>query len=459
MLLTYFYDKALAQASYLVGSPTTGEALIIDPARDISPYLQAAREENLTITQVAETHIHADFVSGSRELAARTGARLYLSAIGGAASAYSFADALTGPLRDGDCWHLGGVQIDVIHAPGHTPEHLIFQLTDTPATNQPFALFTGDCLFVGDVGRPDLQDAAGNAGTIEQGAREQFRNIQRLKAMPDYLQILPGHGAGSVCGKALGAVPTSTLGYEKRVNPAFQFEDETAFVEWLLSNQPETPPYLAQMQRVNREGAPLLETLIAPPPMEGFILAEMLKNGALVLDARTDGGHVPGALHLPPEAKFSTYAGWFVDYAAPTYLIAAPDQVASLVNSLRAIGVDDLPGYFTPEEVGDLNAELPTLRAEDAAQSIGQGALALDVRSRTEYQAGHIAGALHIPYGLLTQQVDALPADRMIVVHCATGARSQIAASLLMKHGFRDFASIQGGLDAWKQAGLPLTTG
>lgn len=461
MLLKYFYDKSLAQASYLVGS--SGEALIIDPARDISPYLQAAQAENLTITQVAETHIHADFVSGSRELAAQTGARLYLSAMGGKDWAYRFADSHTTLLRDGDFWKLGSAKIDVIHTPGHTPEHLVFQLTDTEITDQPFALLTGDCLFVGDVGRPDLLElAAGVTGTMEQGAREQFRNIQRFKAMPDYLQILPGHGAGSVCGKALGAVPTSTLGYEKLVNPAFKFTDEREFVAWLLRDQPEAPPYLAHMKRVNRDGAALLETLEAPQPMEGFILADLLKNGALVIDARavdiqSDSGHVPGALHIPASDKFSTYVGWFVDYTAPTYLIVAPEQVDSLVTKLRGIGVDDIPGYFTPDELGDLNADLPTLSPEEAASYIQHGALPLDVRERNEYDTEHIAGALHIPYGHLKQLLASLPQDQAILIYCGSGVRSQIAASLLLKHSIRDFASLRGGLTAWKLAGLPVT--
>lgn len=450
MLLKIFYDKALAQASYLVGAQQTGEALIIDPARDITPYLEAARQEKLTITQVAETHIHADFVSGSRELAAQTGARLFLSAMGGADWSYGFADDHTRLLRDGATWQLGEIRIDVIHTPGHTPEHLIFQITDASHADTPLGLFTGDCLFVGDVGRPDLVE------TAEASARQQYQNVQRFKTMPDYLQVFPGHGAGSACGKALGSLPSTTLGYEKRTNPAFQFTDEAAFAAWLLDGQPETPTYFAQMKRVNRDGAALLETLETPMPMEGFILAEMLKNGTLVIDTRDDGAHVPGALHIPSSDKFNTYAGWFVQYDAPTYLIAAAENVGKLVSDLRAVGVDSLPGYFTPKEVGDLNAELPRMPLEDAAQCIEQGALVLDVRGKSEYDAGHIAGALHIPYGLLPKQFDSLPQDRLILVHCTSSTRSQIAASLLMKHGFQSFAILEGGLDAWTAAGLPI---
>ena len=460
MLLKYFYDKALAQASYMVGCEATGEALIIDPARDVTPYVAAARAEKLTITQVAETHIHADFVSGSRELAALTGARLYLSALG----EYAFADEQTVLLGDGNRWTLGNIRVEAMHTPGHTPEHLIFQITDTEVANIPIGLFTGDCLFVGDVGRPDLLETAqGIMGTSEQGARAQFQNVNRLRAMPDYLQIWPGHGAGSLCGKALGSLPSTTLGYEKRVNPAFQFDDEAAFVAWLLDDQPETPPYFKQMKPINQKGTALLDTLEAPLPMEGFILAEMLKSEALVIDTRGDGAHVPGALHIPPSDSFSSYAGWFVDYGAPTYLIAAPEQVDRLVRDLRAIGVDHLPGYFTPEEIGNLNAELPLTSLDEAAQYIEAGemgsALIVDVRSRSEYDEGHIARALNIPFGLLTQHLDELPQDRPVILYCTSGIRSQIAASVLMKSGFKDFATIEGGLDALKEAGLLVEAG
>ncbi len=449
MLLRPFYDYALSQTSYLLGSPENGEALVIDPARDVEPYLAAALEVGLTISQVVETHIHADFVSGSRELAARTGAQRYLSGLGGPDWSYH-ADENAILLGDGDRWFLGGVRIDVMHAPGHSPEHLVLQITDTASTNYPVGLFTGDCLLVGGVGRPDL------VGEAEQGARGQFRNVQRLKSLPDYLQIWPGHGAGSACGKVLGALPSSTLGYEKRVNPAFQFDDEAAFAAWLLDDQPEVPPYFAWVKRINQQGAALLASLEKPASMEGFILAELLKGAALVIDARSDGAHVPGALHIPSTSYFNTYAGWFVNYETPTYLIAAPEDVEHLIGSLRAIGVDNLRGYFVPREVGDLNSELPTILLDDAVRKIEEGALVIDVRDKTEYVAGHIAEAVNIPYGLLTQYFGALPPDRSLLLQCGSGTRSLIAASLLEAGGFTDFASLEGGLDAWQAAGWPL---
>ncbi len=460
MLLKYFYDRALAQASYLIGCQETGEALIIDPARDISPYLQAAQAENLRITQVTETHIHADFVSGIREIAAHTGAHMYLSGEGGAEWQYQFVDAHTTLLQDEDTWMLGNIRIQAIHTPGHTPEHLIFAITDTKATQQPFGLITGDCLFVGDVGRPDLLEvAAGYANTAEIGARGQFRNLQMLKALPDYLQILPGHGAGSACGKALGAVPSSTLGYEKLVNPAFQFEDEDAFVHWLLSDQPPAPRYFAQMKHVNKQGAPLVNTLPQPEPMERFLLNDVVRSNALVIDTRRRNVHVACALHIQPSDQFSTYAGWFVDYAHPVYLITAPEQVAGLVSQLRAVGIDNLAGYFAPDEVDIYSGTLPVIDARTAAERIRKGALVLDVRSVSEYQEKHIAGALNIPYHDLPKRLGELPTHQPIVIHCATGIRSQIAASLLERHNFTGFAHLDGGLDAWIAVGQPVEKG
>lgn len=463
MLLKYFYDRELAQASYLVGDEDSGEALVIDPARHVEPYLQAAQQEGLRITQVTETHIHADFVSGSRELAARTGARLYLSAMGGSDWSYAFADHETALLRDGDRWTLGGIRIEVLHTPGHTPEHLVFQITAAGAS-APMALFTGDCLFVGDVGRPDLlETAAGIRDTSEAGARGQFRNVQRLKAMPDYLQVLPGHGAGSACGKALGAVPSSTIGYEKLVSPAFQIKEEDKFVRWLLEGQPETPSYFAQMKRVNRQGPTLLEDLSQPQPLERFILPEVQKEGALVIDTRNAKtfvqGHVPGTLSIPPISHFSTYVGWFVDYSMPTYLIAGDDRIDDLVRQLRAIGVDNIPGYF-PAHLVEGTQHLSTVDVEEAAERIRSGqAVLLDVRSQNEYESEHIEGARHIFYGKLPEHIEELPPESEIIIHCTSGTRSLIAASLLQSCGFTQVANMRGGIDAWRRAGLPVVEG
>src|SRR3954470_3341560 len=256
MFLKRFYDPKLAQASYLIGCSASGEALVVDPNRDLDPYFQAANDEGLRIAHVTETHIHADFVSGARELAHRSGARLYLSNAGGSEWSYHYAaESNVVLLRDESEFTVGSVSVRVVHVPGHTPEHLTFLITDTEAASEPMGALTGDFIFVGDVGRPDLLERAAQAqGTMEASARQLFRSLQRFRELPDYLQIWPGHGAGSACGKALGAVPQSTLGYEKRFSWAFGVTDEDAFVSAVLEGQPDPPRYFGEMKRINRSG-------------------------------------------------------------------------------------------------------------------------------------------------------------------------------------------------------------
>lgn len=465
MLLKYFYDRYLAQASYLVGCAATGEALVIDPARDITPYLQAAQQEGLRITQVADTHIHADYVSGARELAAATGARLYLSAMGGEGWQYAYPETNIVPLHDGDTWNVGRIRIQAIHTPGHTPEHMIYQLTDTAAADRPMGLFTGDCLFVGNIGRPDLLDeVAGFTGTKEIGARGQFHNIQLLKTLPDYLQIWPGHGAGSACGKGLGAIPSSTLGYEKLFNPAFQIDDEDAFVNWLLEGQPEAPRYFAQMKKVNKLGPALLNTLPEPPRLAEDALHEALAAGHLVIDTRSGEDfarqHISGTVHIPAgEQSFSTYAGWYVRYDAPTYLIAAEADLPRILQMLRAIGVDHIGGVFPPDVVAGGQGRIEQVTPVQAAALLRDGAFLLDVRGADEYHSAHIAGARHIPMGAVLNRISELPEDVPLVVQCGGGVRSQVVASLLQRAGRRKIRNLSGGIDAWIQEGLPVEQG
>jgi hydroxyacylglutathione hydrolase len=469
MLLKYFYDKSLAQASYLVGCSQTGEALVIDPARDITPYLKAAQDEELRITHVTETHIHADFVSGIRELAAATGARMYLSDMGDADWKYAFADANTVLLHDGDSWMVGNVCLEAIHTPGHTPEHLMFQITDTAGADKPMGLFTGDCLFVGNVGRPDLlETAAGFVGTKETGARQQFHNVQRLKTLPDYLQIWPGHGAGSACGKGLGAVPTSTLGYEKLFNPAFQIDDEGTFVNWLLESQPETPRYFAQMKRVNKQGAPLLSTLAQPVHLSNADLASLLPQDLglstqhFIVDTRTveefARQHIPGTISVAGTSdRFNIHIGWYVDYDAPTYLITDEADLPRFLTLLRAIGVDNVPGYFTPEVIEGYHGSVTNLTPQEAQALLEQNAAyLLDVRAADEYASEHIPGAHHIAMGGILGCLTDLPTNQPVIVQCGGGLRSLVVASLLQKRGFTNIRNLVGGIDGWKQAGLPL---
>lgn len=454
MLLRYFYDKKLAQASYLVGCAATGEALVVDPSRKIEPYLSAAQEEGLHITHVTETHIHADYVSGSRALATFTGARLYLSDMGDPDWKYQYATTNTTLIHDGDTWMVGNVKVAVIHTPGHTPEHLVFMITDTAGANKPMGIFTGDFIFVGDVGRPDLLEAAaGIADTKVKGARQQFQSLQKFKHLPDYLQIWPGHGAGSACGKALGAIPSTTLGYEKLFNPAFQFEDEEPFVNWLLDGQPEPPRYFAQMKKINKFGPSLEET--QPQHLDETTLETILREGELVVDMRTQNdfaqAHRLGTISIPASSdRFNTYVGWFVDYDAPFYFIAESQKdVPRILEGLRAIGVDNIPGYFTGEAVMRQAESMPTITADELAAYVQQnGLLILDVRNKSEYQEEHLIGAKHIPMGFLPQHLDELPKDRLIATHCASGYRSQVAASLLRRYGYQNVVNVSDGIDA-----------
>ena len=464
MLLKYFYDDKLAQASYMVGCQATGEALVVDPARDIQPYMDAAAAEGLKITHITETHIHADFVSGTRELSAATGANMYLSDMGDENWKYTYADDPHVILvRDGDNWMVGNVRVEVLYTPGHTPEHISFMITDTAGADRPIGVFTGDFLFVGDVGRPDLlEEAAGMMGTKEVGARQQFASVNKFKAMPDYLQIWPGHGAGSACGKALGAVPSTTLGYEKLFNPAFQHDDEQSFVDWLLDGQPEAPKYFAQMKHVNKVGPQLMEAVTLPQPLDRADLDKVLADGGLVLDmrAREDfaTAHIAGTINVPNiGGGCVNYIGWLVNYDKPTYIIADPSEVTSILNAFRAIGIDNVVGYFTPDvmENGE-TVSLPLITAAELAERINnEQVFVVDVRGKSEFDEQHISGATHIPLGLLPDRLNEIPQDATVVTQCASGYRSQIAASLLRSHGFDNVYNLAEGKAAWSLA-LPV---
>lgn len=458
MLLRYFYDDRLAQASYMVGCARTGEALIVDPMRHIQPYLDMAKKEGLRITHIAETHIHADFVSGARELAAATDAQVYLSDMGPAEWKYAYADDPRVILvRDGDSFKVGNIKIDVLHTPGHTPEHISFMVTDTAGADKPMGVFTGDFIFVGDVGRPDLlEEAAGYANTKVPGAKQQFASVQRFKALPDYLQIWPGHGAGSACGKALGAVPSTTLGYEKLFNPAFQFSDEAAFVEWLLSGQPEAPRYFAQMKHVNKVGPALLRELPTPTFADRATLETLLAEGAFVADLRAAAdyaaAHLVGTISLPATSNsYLTYLGWLVDYQRPAHFILADvRQLADVLIALRSIGVDNVPTVFTADVIQPQDATLPSMSASELAERLPKnGLVVLDVRNATEYCEQHIAGAQHLMLGRIPQRLSDIPRDHTVVTQCASGYRSQIAASLLRAHGYDNVINLRDGVAAW----------
>jgi hydroxyacylglutathione hydrolase len=463
MFLKYFYDKSLAHASYLVGCQKSGEAVVIDPGRNVTPYMETAEAEGLRIIGSAETHIHADFVSGSRELADRAGATLFLSDAGPREWKYEYARQYKSQLlADGDTFRIGNVKFTVMHTPGHTPESISFVLTDEGGgANVPMGIFTGDFVFVGPIGRPDLlETAAGVVGSAEVGARQLFKSVQRFRELPDYLQVWPAHGAGSACGKGLGAIPSSTVGYEKLFNPALQFDDEQEFVDYILTDQPETPFYFAVMKRVNKAGPELLSKLAAVEELPAATLKAVAAK-QLVIDTSKSSdyaaGHVPGTINVPA-SNLVQWAGFFVDYQSPVYLITDAAGLAAQLRNLRSIGIDQVGGYFDAGEV--VSAGLRTESYESASPDelytrIDRGEVALvDVRAATEFDAGHIAGAEHRFLGTLLRDLEKLGRDKPVVAQCLAGGRSAIAASILQRAGY-EVINMSGGYQAWVRAGLP----
>jgi len=466
MLLKYFYDEPLAHASYLVGCQRAKTAVVVDPGRDIDQYVELAKREGLTLTAVAETHIHADYVSGARELADRVGAKLYVSDEGPAEWKYLYAKDYDAELvKDGDSFMVGNIKFEVMHTPGHTPESISFVLTDQGGgATEPMGVFTGDFVFVGSIGRPDLlEEAAGVQGSAEVGARQLFASAERFKTLPDYLQVWPAHGAGSACGKGLGAIPSSTVGYEKLFNPALQFNDQQEFVQYILADQPEAPTYFALMKRVNKEGPNVLGKQSQPSYVDVHPLPELAVKRQVV-DLRESNefasGHVSGAINIPL-LKLAAWAGWLLDYALPTYLILEEAQLQEAIRVLQKIGVDEVEGLFDMSAVqaAGLNSEsFPNMAPGELADKIAAGELkVIDVRSDAEWATGHIAYAEHRFLGELTKQIADVSGERPIVAQCQSGARSAIAASILQAAG-KQVINMAGGMNAWLLAGLPTET-
>jgi hydroxyacylglutathione hydrolase len=468
MLLRYFYDEKLAHASYMVGCQATGEALVVDPNRDVDMYLKVAEANNMRIVGATETHIHADFVSGSREIAERTGATLYLSDEGDENWKYQFLDGYDHRLlTDGDEFYVGNVKLTVMHTPGHTPEHISLILTDTAKTDNPVGIFTGDFVFVGDIGRPDLlEEAAGMVGTADSGARRMFDSIQRFAALPDYLQVWPAHGAGSACGKALGAVPSTTVGYEKLFGWAFQIDNEEEFVKELLAGQPEAPKYFAEMKKVNKVGPRVLHGMPRPEMMPAYRLTELLDRGAVVVDTRSAeqfaAGHIRGSLNIP-QSMLAGWAGWLLEYDKPFYVIADPEDMRDVVHSLTYIGLDSIAGYFETSVIAMLEQQGTELDCYemahpiDLADKIADGSVELvDVRGKSEWEEEHIPGAKHYMLGYLSSTATQIINGKPIVVQCQSSARAAIGASLLKAQGAKKVVNMVGGIIAWKNAGLPI---
>lgn len=454
MLLRQIFDAQLAQYAYLVGCPRSGEALIIDPERDIDRYIAIAKQNGLRITAVAETHIHADFVSGAQEFAQDPAIHLYLSAEGGKEWSYAWPKARpnTHLVRDGETFKVGNILIEAVHTPGHTPEHLSFLITDTGSgATEPIALATGDFLFMGDVGRPDLlESAAGEQGVMEPSAHTlQSSLAHRLASYGDYLQILPAHGAGSACGKSLGAVPTTTLGYERRFNPPFKLAliDGNRFVQEILQGQPDPPLYFATMKRVNRDGIRITGGVPRPERLTIDAFQRLTsEEKCAVVDTRGDRaafhrGHIRGAISAPLNSPFfSNSIGSFLgDGESFVLVVENPLDVDLGVRQAYRIGFDQIRGWILLEDA--ITAGLCSARTDVRPLNafnlgdIERESVILDVRTTSEHQAGHLAHSLSIPYTRLRARLEEIPQGKKLFVHCASGMRASLATSFLASKG------------------------
>ena len=474
MLFRQISDPSLAQYAYLIGCQKTGEALVVDPERDIDRYLRIAAEEGLTIAHVAETHIHADFLSGARDLADQAGARLYLSAEGddeGWASNWAQGRSDVTFLRDGDTFRVGNIEVRAVHSPGHTPEHLAYLVTDHGGgADDPMGLVSGDFVFVGDLGRPDLlEQAAGVSGAQEPAARQLYQSVQRFLDLDDFVQVWPAHGAGSACGKALGAVPQSTVGYERRFNGAIDAarRGEAAFVDAILDGQPEPPLYFARMKAQNRDGVPPLAALPTPTALAPDRLGALAPE-AVVIDTRPDrsafmAAHLPGALYAPLGGSFSTVVGSYVtDPETPLVLILPEGRVEEAVRDLVRIGLDRVEAYATYETLaaafasGTEAASIPEADFEAVLDRDAESAV-LDVRRQAEVDAGHVPSSVHIPHTRLAARLGDVPAGAPVFVHCQSGVRAAVASALLAREGV-DVVYVNDGFPHYREIG-PVETG
>lgn len=473
MLFRRFYDENLAQASYMIACEQTREAVVVDPNIDVAQYIRAAGADRVRIAHVTETHIHADFVSGAKALAEAAGATLHLSAEGAGEWGYS-ESALAGAraVSDGTEISFGLVRLTAAHTPGHTPEHITFFVSDLERGDAAVGALTGDFVFVGDVGRPDLLErAAGARGSMETSASELFRSIRDFKSRPDHLQIWPGHGAGSACGKSLGSMPQSTLGYEKLFNWAFSDMNEREFITRVLQDQPVPPRYFAAMKRINRKA----EIPGGTVPVEPLGIEELewaLRDHATVVDirmaARFAEGHIPGTVNIPRDKSFLNWCGALVPGDRDFYLLTDADseEAVKLVQfDLLKIGLRRLRGYFGRDilhEWKSLHGELDTVQQLDTQQlrklTEQSKVQLIDVRGPDEWRRGHLPGAIHIPLASLPERMEELDPATPVVLQCGGGGRSSIATSFLQSHGMTNASNLADGYEGWVKGGFKIET-
>ncbi|HVH27392.1 MAG TPA: rhodanese-like domain-containing protein [Vicinamibacterales bacterium] len=466
MILKQFYLNCLAHASYLVADEQAGVAAVVDPQRDIDQYISFADAHRCRIAHVVLTHFHADFVAGHLELRDRTGATIYLGAA--AKAEYPFRG-----LKDGDRIEFGQVRLVALETPGHTAESISILVYDLAVSaSEPHAVFTGDTLFVGDVGRPDLRVALGwSASELGGLLYESLRS--KLLPLPDSSLVYPAHGAGSLCGKALAKETVSTIGEQRRSNYALQPMSKSAFIDLVTADQPDAPPYFTYDAVLNTRERPTLDEALArelKPLSLDQILELRAAEGAQLLDTRDPtefaAAHVAGSVNIGLDGQYATWAGTLLRAEDPIVIIADPGRERESAVRLGRIGLDAIAGYLDEGLLSlrarpDVVATTDRISAPLAAERLrAAGApLLLDVRTPHEHADRYIAGGLSVPLNHLSQHIGRLPRDRPLLVYCAGGYRSSIAASLLQQSGFRDVQEIAGGITAWETAGLPLSTG
>ena len=464
MILKQFYLNCLAHASYLIGDELTRTAAVVDPQRDVDQYLTFADSHGLQVKHVFLTHFHADFVAGHLELRDRVGATIYLGAK--ARAEYAFT-----PLADGDRIALGRVRLQAIETPGHTPESISIAVYDLDrSATEPHAVLTGDTLFVGDVGRPDLRAALGWSAA-DLGARLYESLWTKLLALPDASLVYPAHGAGSLCGKALSKDTVSTIGNERRSNYALQPMSKSAFVDLVTADQPDAPPYFTYDAVLNSKERPTLDEALARElnPMTLELVLALQRTGGQILDTRDPvefaSAHLAGSINIGLGGQYATWAGTVLDRERPIVIIADPGREQESAIRLGRIGFDHIVGFLQEglrslEARPDLTATTERVSAPLAAERLAAGeAIVVDVRAAGEREQKHIAGSVHVPLNHLADRMEELPRDRPILLHCAGGYRSSIAASLLKRRGFPHVGEIAGGIAAWEAAQQPLVSG
>ena len=461
MILHQFYLNCLAHASYLIGDEQSGAAAVVDPQRDVEQYVAFAAQHGLRIEHVILTHLHADFIAGHLELRDRVGARIYLGAK--ASAEYAFT-----PLPDGGRIEMGRVRLQAIETPGHTPESISIAVYDRDRSDtEPHAVLTGDTLFVGDVGRPDLRAALGwSAADLGSLLYDSLRD--KLLALPDASLVYPAHGAGSLCGKAIGKETVSTIGEQRRVNYALQPMTKSAFVDLVTADQPDAPAYFTYDAVLNSKEHPTLDDTLAREvnPLTLDQLLSLRDAGAQILDTRDPAefapAHLAGSLNVGLGGQYATWAGTILSHARPIVIIADPGREREAATRLGRIGFDQVAGYLKDglrslEARPDLTATTGRVSPELASEILERGeALAVDVRGPGERAQKFVAGSISLPLNHLAERAQELPRDRPLLVYCAGGYRSSIAASLLRQQGFTQVSEIAGGLAAWETARLPV---